>query len=76
MRDYRYEAAATLGYAAAQANASLLLASNGTLACPARRFNHSQHRHTFVTEVNGTSKCSPVCKLQILPKCIKVIMQV
>ncbi|XP_050703165.1 organic cation transporter protein-like [Eriocheir sinensis] len=50
MRDYRYEAAATLGYEATLANASLLLASNDTLACPTRSFNHSQHQHTFVTE--------------------------
>ena len=54
MRDYNYEAAAALGYEAAMANASLLLTTNDTLACPARSFNHSQHRHTFVTEVTWT----------------------
>lgn len=76
MRDYRYEAAATLGYEAALANASLLLASNDKLACPARSFNHSQHQHTFVTEVNGISNYSTVCSLLTFPKCLKLIMQI
>ncbi|XP_050709917.1 organic cation transporter protein-like [Eriocheir sinensis] len=50
MRDYNYEAAAALSYEGAMANASLLLASNDTLACPSRSFNYSQHPDTFVTE--------------------------
>lgn len=51
MRDYQYEEAAALGYEGAMANISMLLISNGTLGCPARSFNLSQHQHTFVTEV-------------------------
>lgn len=52
MWDYNYEAAVKLGYEGALANASLLMVSNDTLACPVRSFNHSQQEHTFVTEVN------------------------
>lgn len=76
MRDYKYEAAATLDYEAARANASLLLASNNTLPCPARSFNHSQHQHTFVTEVNGATNYFPVCNLLTFPKFIKDIMHI